>query len=51
VNLTEGTHAVIRYDNVIGGRFLALEEGAGGLKRLQPGQTIPLERTDPAPGP
>ncbi len=48
VNLTEGTRAVIRYDNVIGGRFLALEEGAGGLKRMQPGQTIPLNRTAPA---
>ncbi len=32
VVLTEGTRAVIRYDNVIGGRYLALEEGAGGLK-------------------
>ena len=48
VNLTEGTRAVIRYDNVIGGRFLALEEGAGGLKRLQPGATIPVTRTAPA---
>ncbi len=48
VNLTEGTRAVIRYDNVIGDRFLALEEGAGGVKRLQPGATIPLNRTAPA---
>jgi phospholipid/cholesterol/gamma-HCH transport system substrate-binding protein len=48
VILTEGTRAVIRYDNVIGGRFLALEEGAGELKRLQPGATIPLTRTVPA---
>jgi phospholipid/cholesterol/gamma-HCH transport system substrate-binding protein len=48
VTLTEGTRAVIRYDNVIGGRFLALEEGAGGLKRLQPGATIPLDHTAPA---
>ncbi|MGY4712209.1 MCE family protein [Mycolicibacterium sp. CBM1] len=48
VNLTEGTRAVIRYDNVIGGRFLALEEGAGGLRRLQPGATIPVTRTAPA---
>ncbi len=46
--LTEGTRAIIRYDNVIGGRFLALEEGAGGTKRLQPGATIPVERTAPA---
>ncbi|BBZ74871.1 Mce family protein Mce3B [Mycolicibacterium anyangense] len=48
VALTEGTRAVIRYDNVIGGRFLALEEGAGDLKRLQPGATIPVSRTAPA---
>jgi phospholipid/cholesterol/gamma-HCH transport system substrate-binding protein len=48
VVLTEGTKAVIRYDNLIGGRFLALEEGAGSLNRLQPGQTIPLNRTAPA---
>lgn len=48
VNVTEGTRAIIRYDNVIGGRFLALEEGAGGPARLQPGATIPVVRTAPA---
>jgi phospholipid/cholesterol/gamma-HCH transport system substrate-binding protein len=48
VTLTEGTQAVIRYDNLFGDRFLALEEGAGGLKVLSPGQTIPLSRTKPA---
>ena len=31
VTLTEGTQAVIRYDNLFGDRYLALEEGAGGL--------------------
>jgi phospholipid/cholesterol/gamma-HCH transport system substrate-binding protein len=46
--LTEGTHAAIRYDNVIGGRYLALEEGAGGVKVLQPRETIPAARTSPA---
>jgi phospholipid/cholesterol/gamma-HCH transport system substrate-binding protein len=46
--ITEGTHAAIRYDNVIGGRYLALEEGAGGVQVLQPGQTIPVARTSPA---
>ena len=34
----------IRYDNLIGGRYLALEEGAGGVKQLNPGDTIPLAR-------
>ncbi len=29
VVLTEGSRAVIRYDDLIGGRYLALEEGAG----------------------
>lgn len=48
VVLTEGSRAVIRWDNVIGGRYLALEEGAGGTRRLQPGGTIPDERTAPA---
>jgi phospholipid/cholesterol/gamma-HCH transport system substrate-binding protein len=46
--LTEGTRAVLRYDNLFGDRYLALEEGAGGLKTLSPGQTIPLARTEPA---
>jgi phospholipid/cholesterol/gamma-HCH transport system substrate-binding protein len=48
VTLTEGTRAVIRYDNLFGDRYLALEEGAGGIKTLNPGQTIPLGRTEPA---
>ena len=34
--LTEGSRAVIRYDNLIGGRYLALEEGAGGTETLDP---------------
>ncbi len=46
VMLTEGSRAVIRYDDLIGGRYLALEEGAGGTKKLNPGATIPVE---PAP--
>ena len=48
VVLTEGSRAVIRYDDLIGGRYLALEEGAGGTTRLKPGDTIPLARTSPA---
>ncbi|KUI02280.1 virulence factor Mce family protein [Mycobacterium sp. IS-3022] len=48
VVLTEGSRAVIRYDDLIGGRYLALEEGAGGIKKLEPGGTIPLARTSPA---
>lgn len=48
VVLTEGSRAVIRYDDLIGGRYLALEEGAGGTKKLNAGDTIPLARTSPA---
>ena len=48
VVLTEGTRAAIRYQNLVGDRFMALEDGAGGVKQLQPGQTIPLDRTEPA---
>jgi phospholipid/cholesterol/gamma-HCH transport system substrate-binding protein len=48
VTLTQGTEAVIRYDNLFGDRYLALEEGAGGLAILSPRQTIPLARTKPA---
>jgi phospholipid/cholesterol/gamma-HCH transport system substrate-binding protein len=46
--LTEGTRAEIRYDDLIGGRFMALVEGAGPPKVVNPGQTIPLARTSPA---
>ncbi|MGB5795272.1 MAG: MCE family protein [Mycolicibacter algericus] len=48
VALTEGSRAVIRWDNVIGGRYLALEQGAGGVKLLKAGETIPVDRTAPA---
>jgi phospholipid/cholesterol/gamma-HCH transport system substrate-binding protein len=48
VVITEGNRASIRYENLIGDRFLAIEEGAGGTKRLNPGATIPLVLTQPA---
>jgi phospholipid/cholesterol/gamma-HCH transport system substrate-binding protein len=48
LTLTEGTKAAVRYENLIGDRYLSLEEGAGSVRKLQPGQTIPLERTSPA---
>jgi phospholipid/cholesterol/gamma-HCH transport system substrate-binding protein len=43
--LTEGSRAEIRYQDLIGNRYLELEEGAGGVKRLQPGGTIPIAQT------
>ncbi len=48
VVLTQGTKALIRYDNLVGDRYLQLQEGAGGVARLQPGQSIPVDRTEPA---
>jgi phospholipid/cholesterol/gamma-HCH transport system substrate-binding protein len=48
VALTEGTRALVRYDNLIGGRYMELQEGPGGLRRLADGQTIPVDRTQPA---
>ncbi|MCA4761220.1 MCE family protein [Mycobacterium sp. SMC-2] len=48
VVLTEGTRAAIRFADLTGGRYVALEEGAGAVKRLSPGATIPLSRTEPA---
>ncbi|MDA3657822.1 MCE family protein [Mycobacterium xenopi] len=48
VVLTEGTRAAIRFADLLGGRFVALEEGAGGITKLAAGATIPLSRTEPA---
>ncbi len=48
VVLTQGSRALIRYKNLIGDRFLELREGVGPVTRLHPGQTIPLDRTEPA---
>jgi phospholipid/cholesterol/gamma-HCH transport system substrate-binding protein len=48
VTLTEGTQALIRYDNVVGDRYLQLQEGAGGITRLTAGQTIGTDHTQPA---
>jgi phospholipid/cholesterol/gamma-HCH transport system substrate-binding protein len=48
VILTEGSRAAIRYDNLIGGRYLELLEGAGGTKPLAANATIGLDHTSPA---
>lgn len=48
VRLTDGTKAVVRYENLIGDRYLALDEGPGSPRRLPPGATIPVARTAPA---
>ncbi|MEU6087244.1 MlaD family protein [Streptomyces sp. NPDC047085] len=46
--LLTSTHAVVRYRNLVGQRYIALQEGAGDGGRLRPGGTIPLARTQPA---
>ncbi|MGV0793230.1 MCE family protein [Mycolicibacterium sp. XJ1819] len=48
VVLTQGSRAVIRYENLLGDRFLALDEGTGGTERLQAGSTMGLTHTQPA---
>jgi phospholipid/cholesterol/gamma-HCH transport system substrate-binding protein len=48
VALTQGSRASVRYDNLIGDRYLALEEGAGSPVKLPDGGTIAVTRTSPA---
>ena len=48
LRLTEGTKASVRYENLIGDRYLALEDGPGPPRRLSAKSTIPLARTSPA---
>ncbi|MGJ9413179.1 MCE family protein [Aeromicrobium sp. CF4.19] len=47
--LTQNTNAQLRFRNLIGQRYMALYQGSeGGTERLQPGSTIPQERTEEA---
>ncbi|WP_428363819.1 MCE family protein [Mycolicibacterium sp.] len=48
VVLTGATKAAVRWADLIGGRYLALEDGTGDTERLRPGQTIPASHTMPA---
>jgi phospholipid/cholesterol/gamma-HCH transport system substrate-binding protein len=47
LEMFESTSADIRYQNLIGERYLELTRG-DSQKRLPPGSTIPIERTHPA---
>jgi phospholipid/cholesterol/gamma-HCH transport system substrate-binding protein len=40
--------ATIKYRNLVGQRYIALEHGVGDASALKPGDVIPLERTKPA---
>lgn len=44
----DSTRALIRYENLVGDRYLEITSGAGDLRRLPPGATINREHTQPA---
>jgi phospholipid/cholesterol/gamma-HCH transport system substrate-binding protein len=46
--MTEASQVEIRYLNLVGDRYLAVEEGERGATALKPGETIPMSRTTPA---
>ncbi|MCV7400151.1 MCE family protein [Mycobacterium fragae] len=46
--LYSSTRAVIRYDNLVGDRFLEITSGPGELRKLPPGGTIDQQHTQPA---
>jgi phospholipid/cholesterol/gamma-HCH transport system substrate-binding protein len=46
--LYTSTRALIRYENLVGDRYLELSFSPGELRRLPPGSTIPKENTEPA---
>jgi phospholipid/cholesterol/gamma-HCH transport system substrate-binding protein len=46
--LYTSTHAVVRYQNLVGDRYLEITSGPGELRKLPPGGTIAKENTQPA---
>lgn len=46
--LTSGTHAIVRYLNLVGDRFLELVDNEGSTMILPAGSQIPVEQTAPA---
>lgn len=42
------TRAVVRYQNLVGDRYLEITSGPGELRKLPPGSVIPKENTQPA---
>jgi len=49
VNLTQNTTATLRFRNLVGQRYMALQQGSeGATAKIQPGATIPLSRTQEA---
>jgi phospholipid/cholesterol/gamma-HCH transport system substrate-binding protein len=48
VPITTASHASVRFLNLVGDRYMALEAGTPGAKRLPENATIPSSRTTPA---
>jgi phospholipid/cholesterol/gamma-HCH transport system substrate-binding protein len=46
--LYTSTRAAVRYQNLVGDRYLEITSGPGELRKLPPGATIPKENTQPA---
>ena len=46
--LYTSTRAVVRYENLVGDRYLEITSGPGDLRKLPEGATIPKENTQPA---
>ena len=46
--LYTSTRAVIRYQNLVGDRYLEITSGPGELRKLPPGATIAKQHTQPA---
>jgi phospholipid/cholesterol/gamma-HCH transport system substrate-binding protein len=46
--LTEGNTIQVRYRNLVGERYLAVQEGEGSSTPLAKNATVPVERTQPA---
>jgi phospholipid/cholesterol/gamma-HCH transport system substrate-binding protein len=46
--LYSSTRAVIRYENLVGDRYLEITSGPGELRKLPPGATIDEQHTQPA---
>jgi phospholipid/cholesterol/gamma-HCH transport system substrate-binding protein len=46
--LYTSTRAVVRYENLVGDRYLEITSGPGELRKLPAGATIPKQNTQPA---
>ncbi|MBU9763147.1 MCE family protein [Mycobacterium sp. TNTM28] len=46
--LYSSSQAKVRYENLVGDRYLEITSGPGELRKLRPGDTIPQQRTQPA---